>query len=43
MSDMSQGFIYGVLTTGGLGVLGLWLALYVAVREKQPSDADDPD
>lgn len=43
MSAMSTGFVLGVLTTAGLGVLGLWAALFVAVREKQPHDEEDPD
>lgn len=43
MSDMSAGFVYGFLTCAGLGVVAVWLALYVAVREKQPHDSEDPD
>jgi hypothetical protein len=43
MSDMSEGFVYGLLTAGGLTLAALWAALFVAVREKQPSDCEDPD
>lgn len=43
MSDMSEGFIYGALTVTGLGLAALWAALFVAVREKQPHDWNDPD
>jgi len=43
MSDMSAGFVYGFLVASGIGILGLWAALFVAVRERQPHDADDPD
>lgn len=39
---MSAGFVWGFLTASGLGVAALWVALFAAVREKQPHDEDDP-
>lgn len=42
VSEMSQGFVYGVLMCLGLGIAVTWLALAVAVRERQPHDGDDP-
>jgi len=43
MSAMSTGFVYGFLAASGIGILAIWAARFVAVRGRQPPDADDPD